>query len=48
MEVTQICEDFGADISDVDLASLTDANFEVIYAAWLKYGVLRFKEQSLD
>ena len=48
MEVTQICEGFGADISDVDLASLTDTNFEVIYAAWLKYGVLRFKGQSLD
>ena len=48
MEVTQICEGFGADISDVDLAALTDANFEAIYTAWLKYGVLRFRGQSLD
>lgn len=48
MKVTPICNGFGADIGDVDLTQLSPDAFEAIYAAWLTYGVLRFKGQSLD
>ena len=41
-------EDFGADITGVDLANLTDDTFEGIYRAWLAFGVLRFKGQTLN
>ena len=41
-------EGFGADITDVDLSSLTDDTFEAIYRAWLSFGVLRFKGQTLN
>ena len=41
-------EGFGADITGVDLASLTDDTFEAIYRAWLRFGVLRFKRQTLN
>jgi taurine dioxygenase len=41
-------EDFGADITDVDLANLADDTFESIYRAWLSFGVLRFKGQTLN
>jgi len=41
-------EGFGADITDVDLANLTDDTFEAIYRAWLSFGVLRFKGQTLN
>ena len=52
MNVAPICkgsggEDFGADITGVDLANLTDDIFEGIYRAWLAFGVLRFKGQTL-
>lgn len=39
---------FGADIVDVDLASLSDAEFDEIYAAWLDRAVLRIRGQRLD
>jgi len=39
---------FGADITGVDLANLTDDTFEGIYRAWLAFGVLRFKGQTLN
>ena len=48
MNVTPICEGFGADITGVDLANLTDDAFEAIYHAWLTFGVLRFKVQTLN
>ena len=41
-------ESFGADITGVDLANLTDDTFEGIYRAWLVLGVLRFKGQILN
>ena len=41
-------ESFGADITGVDLANLTDDTFEGIYRAWLTFGVLRFKGQTLN
>ena len=53
MNVFPICKGsggtgFGADITGVDLANLTDNTFETIYRAWLSFGVLRFKGQSLN
>ena len=42
------CSGFGADITGVDLANLTDNAFEAIYRAWLTFGVLRFKGQTLN
>ena len=47
MQVIPITGTFGADITGVSLGSLSDAWFEDIYGAWLEYGVLRFREQSL-
>lgn len=41
-------ESFGADITGVDLANLTDDTFEGIYRAWLAFGVLRFLGQTLN
>ena len=53
MNVVPICKGsggtgFGADITGVDLANLTDDTFETIYRAWLSFGVLRFKGQTLN
>ncbi len=41
-------ESFGADITGIDLANLTCDTFEGIYRAWLAFGVLRFKGQTLN
>lgn len=48
MEITPIRDGFGADIVGVDLATITDQDFDAIYQAWLDFGVLRFKGQTLD
>jgi taurine dioxygenase len=48
MNVVPICDGFGADITGVDLASLNAHAFHAIYSAWLVFGVLRFRDQSLD
>jgi len=48
MKIEPITPGFGADVSDIDLGNLTDADFEAIYSAWLDYGVLRFRRQALD
>ena len=48
IEITPIREQFGADISGVDLATITDDAFEAIYQAWLDFGVLRFQGQTLN
>jgi taurine dioxygenase len=48
IEIKPIRVGFGADVSGVDLANITDDDFETIYKAWLDYGVLRFRGQTLD
>lgn len=48
IEVIPITAGFGADVSGVALASIGDAEFELIHKAWLDYGVLRFRAQELD
>ena len=39
---------FGADIFDVDISSVPDAEFSEIYAAWLDRAVLRIRGQRLE
>lgn len=48
IEIQPICDGFGADIAGVDLAAITDQDFDSVYKAWLDYGVLRFCGQTLD
>ncbi|MCY3858376.1 MAG: TauD/TfdA family dioxygenase [Gammaproteobacteria bacterium] len=37
----------GADVLDLHLAEISDIEFEQIHDAWLKWGVLRFRNQQL-
>src|SRR5690349_20934053 len=37
----------GADIVGVNVAQLSDADFKVIFDAWMQYNVLRFRGQEL-
>ena len=39
---------FVADIEDVDLQAISTDDFEQIYQAWLHFGVIRIRNQSLD
>ena len=39
---------FVADIEDVDLQAISSGDFEKIYQAWLQFGVIRIRNQSLD
>ena len=48
VKVNAIQKNFVADIHDVDLNQLSKHNFEIIYNAWLKYGVLRIRDQAID
>ena len=38
----------GADVLDVRLAVISDDQFDDIYQAWLRFGVLRFRDQQLS
>ncbi|MFP6582377.1 MAG: TauD/TfdA family dioxygenase [Candidatus Hydrogenedentota bacterium] len=48
MNITKLNPAFGAQIDNVDLSTINDADFEEVYAAWVDYGVLRFRSQKLD
>lgn len=48
MNITPLSPVLGAEIDGVDLAAITDSEFEQLYQAWLDYGVLRIRGQSLD
>ncbi|MGY8852903.1 MAG: TauD/TfdA dioxygenase family protein [Pseudomonadales bacterium] len=48
MKVTPLTPNFVAQIEEINLASITDAAFEQLYAAWLQFGVLRIRNQDLD
>lgn len=48
VDVSPIMNDFVADIAGVDVRRLGDEEFEQIYAAWLRYGVLRLRNQRID
>lgn len=48
MKITPITPDFVAEISEIDINTITDNEFNELYAAWLKYSVIRIRNQPLD
>ncbi len=48
LKITPASDGFVADISDVNLAAISNEDFEKLYSAWLTYGVLRLRAQTLD
>lgn len=48
ISVHPIKDNFVADISGVDLRTITDSEFEQLYSAWLQFGVLRLRHQPLS
>jgi taurine dioxygenase len=48
MKITPITSDFVAEISEIDINTITDNEFNELYAAWLKYSVIRIRNQPLD
>lgn len=48
MKLDRLSEYIGADVTDVELATLGDSDFAAIYQAWLDHVVLRFRGQALD
>ena len=38
----------GADALDVRIAEISDSEFDELYQAWLRCGVLRFRDQKLS
>jgi len=48
MQITPINECFVADITDVNVATLSEHDFQTLYAAWLTFGVLRIRDQPLS
>ena len=47
MQIHPVSESFVADITEVDVAAITEAEFRQLYAAWLDYGVLRLRNQPI-
>ena len=47
LQVTPFAAGLGADVSGIDLASLDDAGFDAVHAAFLAHKVLRFRDQEL-
>ena len=48
MKVIPLTPNFVAEIQEIQLDRITDSEFELLYAAWLQYGVLRIRNQDLD
>jgi taurine dioxygenase len=48
IEVRPIKDGFVAEITGVEVPHLSEEAFQQIYAAWLKYGVLRMRNQHID
>ena len=48
MRVEQVGQSFVAEVMDVDLGRISDSEFQVLYKAWLEFGVLRIRGQSLN
>ena len=48
MQIEPLTAHIGADVLDVDVSRLTDAEFEEIHRAWLDHLVLRIRGQKLD
>ena len=48
MRFEQVGRSFVAEVMDVDLGRISDSEFRVLYKAWLEFGVLRIRGQSLN
>ena len=48
MRIEQVGQSFVAEVMDVDLGRISDNEFRVLYKAWLEFGVLRIRGQSLN
>ncbi len=48
MRVEQVGQSFVAEAMDVDLGRISDSEFQVLYKAWLEFGVLKIRGQSLN
>jgi taurine dioxygenase len=48
IELQLINETFVADITGLDVRYVADAEFDEVYAAWLRFGVLRLRDQPVD
>ena len=47
MKIEPVTQDFGAIVSDIDLAEIDASTFGLLQSAWFKYAVLVFPGQSL-
>ena len=48
MQITPLPNDFAADLAGVDASHVDDVTFESLRAAWLRYPILRLRDQHLD
>lgn len=48
MKISALTTNFVAEIEDINLSAINGSEFEQLYTAWLKYGVLRIRNQQLD
>jgi taurine dioxygenase len=48
VKISALTENFVAEIEDINLSAINGSEFEQLYTAWLKYGVLRIRNQQLD
>ena len=48
MKISALTANFVAEIEDINLSAINGSEFEHLYTAWLKYGVLRIRNQQLD
>ena len=48
MKISALTANFVAEIEDINLSAINGSEFEQLYTAWLKCGVLRIRNQQLD
>ena len=47
MRFEQVGQSFVAEVTGVDLTKISDLEFLALYEAWLEFGVLKIRDQSL-
>ena len=48
IDIRPVGDDFVADVENVAVAEISDADFDELYAAWLRFGVVRLRDQPID